>query len=75
MVFVGQPQQALHSSMDELPSLDPELYQSLTFIKHTQTDVAELDLTFSVDFDFLGRIVTRELLPGGKAIPVTNQNK
>lgn len=61
--------------MDELPSLDPDLYRSLTFIKHHQGDVADLDLTFSVDEDYLGRIVTHELIPGGKAIPVTNDNK
>ena len=61
--------------MDELPSLDQDLYRSLTFIKHHQGDVADLDLTFSVDEDYLGRIITHELIPGGKAIPVTNDNK
>lgn len=32
--LLGQTQQALYSCMDELPSLDQELYRSLTFIKH-----------------------------------------
>lgn len=73
--LLGQQHQALYSSMDELPSLDQDLYRSLTFIKHHQGDVADLDLTFSVDEDYLGRIVTHELIPGGKAIPVTNDNK
>lgn len=40
-----------------------------------QSDVAELDLTFSVDEDQMGRIVTHELHPGGRAQPVTNDNK
>lgn len=91
----GQTQQVFYSCMDELPSLDPELYRSLTFIKHyqvscyfrwifrcryclwfsIQNDVAELDLTFSVDEDQMGRIVTHELHPGGRAQPVTNDNK
>lgn len=33
-LVLGQTQQALYSCMDELPSLDKELYRSLTFIKH-----------------------------------------
>ncbi|XP_049776175.1 ubiquitin-protein ligase E3B isoform X1 [Schistocerca cancellata] len=73
--LLGQQNQVLYSSMDELPSLDRELYRSLTFIKHHQGDVQELDLTFSVDEDCLGRLVTHELIPGGKAVPVTNENK
>jgi ubiquitin-protein ligase E3 B len=73
--LLGQQHQALYSSMDELPSLDRELYRSLTFIKHHQGDVQDLDLTFSVDEDCLGQLVTHELVPGGKAIPVTNENK
>jgi ubiquitin-protein ligase E3 B len=64
--LLGQQHQALYSSMDELPSLDRELYRSLTFIKHHQGDVQDLDLTFSVDEDCLGRLVTHELVPGGK---------
>ena len=30
---VGEQQSSLYSSIDELPSLDPELYKSLTYIK------------------------------------------
>lgn len=71
----GQTQQALYSCMDELPSLDKDLYRSLTYIKHHQGDVSELDLSFSVDEDVLGRLVTHELIPGGRAVAVTNQNK
>lgn len=73
----GQTQQALYSYMDELPSLDKDLYRSLTYIKHLQNnnDVSQLDLTFSVDEDVLGRLVTHELIPGGRAVAVTNQNK
>ncbi|XP_062543372.1 ubiquitin-protein ligase E3B [Armigeres subalbatus] len=72
---LGQTHQALYSCMDELPSLDKELYRSLTFIKHYQGDVADLDLTFSVDEDVMGKIVTHELYPGGKARAVNNDNK
>ncbi|XP_054278321.1 ubiquitin-protein ligase E3B-like [Macrosteles quadrilineatus] len=71
----GQTQQALYSCMDELPSLDKDLYRSLTYIKHLQDPVSQLDLTFSVDEDVLGKLVTHELIPGGRAVPVTSQNK
>lgn len=40
-----------------------------------QGDVADLDLTFSVDEDQMGKIVTHELHPGGRGRPVTNDNK
>lgn len=73
--LLGQTLQAMYSCMDELPSLDNELYRSLTFIKHYQEDVADLNLTFSVDQDVMGKIVTHELHPGGKARAVTDQNK
>lgn len=33
-LVLGQTQQAFYSCIDELPSLDKELYKSLTFIKH-----------------------------------------
>ncbi|XP_017071877.1 ubiquitin-protein ligase E3B [Drosophila eugracilis] len=73
--LLGQTQQALYSCMDELPSLDNELYRSLTFIKHYKQDVADLNLTFSVDQDVMGKIVTHELHPGGKARVVNDHNK
>ncbi|KAL1381557.1 hypothetical protein pipiens_003410 [Culex pipiens pipiens] len=72
---LGQTHQALYSCMDELPSLDKELYRSLTFIKHYQGDVADLDLTFSVDEDVMGKIVTHELYQGGRSRGVNNDNK
>ncbi|XP_034250724.1 ubiquitin-protein ligase E3B [Thrips palmi] len=72
---LGHTHQVLYSAMDELPSLDSDLYRSLTFIKHHAGDVGDLDLTFSVDQDCLGRVVTHELVPGGRVIPVTNENK
>ncbi|GJQ75479.1 hypothetical protein Trydic_g17567 [Trypoxylus dichotomus] len=72
---LGQTAQALYSCVDELPSLDAELYRSLNYVKHYKGDVSELDLTFSVDEDSLGKLITHELIPGGKAVPVTNENK
>lgn len=72
---LGQQQSLLYSWIDELPSLDPELYKSLTYIKHYEGDVAELDLTFSIDQDILGKIETFDLEPGGRSIPVTRESR
>ena len=38
-------------------------------------DVSDLDLTFSVDEDVMGSVVTTPLILGGAAQPVTNQNR
>lgn len=72
---LGQQQSALYSWIDELPSLDAELYKNLAYVKHYDGDVCELGLTFSVDEDRMGRIVTHELVPGGKAVSVTKENR
>lgn len=73
--LLGQTQELLYSSMDELPSLDNELYRNLTSVKHYEGDVSELDLTFSVVDNHLGQLTTHDLIPGGRVISVTNQNK
>ncbi|XP_014225779.1 ubiquitin-protein ligase E3B [Trichogramma pretiosum] len=73
--FCGQSASLLHSWFDELASLDKDLYKSLTLVKHYDGDVAELGLTFSLDESVMGDIQTFELKSGGKAVPVTNENK
>ncbi|ELT93611.1 hypothetical protein CAPTEDRAFT_162148 [Capitella teleta] len=73
--IMGHQHGATYSSMDELPSLDPELYRSLTYVKHYEGDISDLEFTFSYDEDILGKVVTHELVPGGRVIPVTNENK
>lgn len=72
---LGHQQPVLYSSIDELPSLDPELYKNLTFIKHYEGDVSDLGLTFCVEEDFMGQLISHELVPGGRAISVTKENK
>ena len=66
---------ALYSCIDELPSLDEQLFRSLSYIKHYDGDVADLQLTFSCDEDEMGRVKTYDLIPGGSLEPVTNSNK
>lgn len=73
--FSGQTGGALYSWLDELASLDRELYKSLTLVKHYEGDARHLELTFSLDEDVMGKLVTYELVPGGRAIAVTNDNK
>ena len=72
---LGKHHDAYYSYLDELPSLDQELYRNLTYIKHYSGDVSELDLTFSFDQDMMGQIVTHELVPGGRGVAVTDENK
>ncbi|KAK6741412.1 hypothetical protein RB195_009332 [Necator americanus] len=62
-------------AFDELSQLDPELYRNLTFVKKYNGDVSDLSLTFSIDEDFMGKINTVDLIPGGRTIQVTNENK
>jgi ubiquitin-protein ligase E3 B len=66
---------AYYSYVDELPSLDAELYKQLTYVKHYDGDVSDLGLTFSFDQDVLGQVVTHELIPGGRGINVTSTNR
>lgn len=73
--FSGQTGGALYSWLDELASLDRDLYRSLTLVKHYKGDIRQLELTFSLDEDVLGKLVTHELIPGGRTTAVTNQNK
>ncbi|KAI0213900.1 Ubiquitin-protein ligase E3B [Lamellibrachia satsuma] len=73
--ILGHQHSATYSSIDELPSLDPELYRSLTYIKHCEDEIDDLQLTFSYDEDVMGKIVTHELVPGGQMMPVTSENK
>ncbi|KNC97962.1 uncharacterized protein SPPG_06951 [Spizellomyces punctatus DAOM BR117] len=63
------------SYLDDLPSLDPDLYQGLLFLKNYQGDVRDLGLTFSVDDTEFGAQKTIELIPNGSTIPVTNTNR
>ena len=64
-----------HSPIDELPSLDAEFYKNLTWIKRYDGDISDLGLTFTFEEDIMGKVESHELVPGGSAIPVTNDNK
>ncbi|XP_019456174.1 PREDICTED: E3 ubiquitin-protein ligase UPL7 [Lupinus angustifolius] len=64
-----------YSFLDELSTLDPELYRSLMYVKNYDGDVGELCLDFTVTEESYGKMNVVELKSGGKDISVTNDNK
>ncbi|KAI9088813.1 hypothetical protein DFS34DRAFT_639998 [Phlyctochytrium arcticum] len=64
------------SYLDDLPSLDPELYNGLVFLKNYPGDVEkDLGLTFAVDDAEFGTARSIALIPNGASTPVTNTNR
>ncbi|XP_038904863.1 E3 ubiquitin-protein ligase UPL7 isoform X1 [Benincasa hispida] len=64
-----------YSFLDELSTLDPELYRNLMYVKSYEGDVKELSLDFTVTEESFGKRHVIELKHGGKDISVTNENK
>ncbi|KAJ3112252.1 Ubiquitin-protein ligase E3B [Phlyctochytrium bullatum] len=63
------------AALEDLPSLDEQLYKNLLFLKHYEGNVEDLGLTFTVDSDVFGDVRSREIKPGGTNIAVTNDNR
>ncbi|PIN18101.1 E3 ubiquitin protein ligase [Handroanthus impetiginosus] len=63
-----------YNYLNDLPSLDPELYRHLIFLKRYGGDISELELYFVIVNNEYGEQTEEELLPGGKSIRVTNEN-
>ncbi|CAB5374017.1 unnamed protein product [Rhizophagus irregularis] len=64
------------SYLDDLPTLDPELYHGLIYLKNYKGDVeSDLSLNFTVVDNEFGESQTIELIPGGSDIPVNNDNR
>ncbi|KAL8279266.1 hypothetical protein RQP46_008303 [Phenoliferia psychrophenolica] len=64
------------SYLDDLATLDPELYNGLIFLKNYTGNVeADLSLNFTINDDDFGLSRTIELVPGGSDISVTNENR
>ncbi|KAF9903122.1 hypothetical protein EC991_004148 [Linnemannia zychae] len=61
--------------LDDLPSLDLELYRGLMFLKNYDGDFEALSLNFTVNDEEMGQTVTRELIPNGANIMVTRENR
>ncbi|KAG8084775.1 hypothetical protein GUJ93_ZPchr0010g7597 [Zizania palustris] len=63
-----------HNFLNDLPSLDPELYRHLLFLKHYAGDISALELYFVIVNNEYGEQSEEELLPGGRDMRVTNDN-
>lgn len=59
----------------DLEAVDPDYYKSLKFVLDNDIDSLGIGLTFTADTDYFGRNETIDLKPGGKDIPVTDENK
>jgi len=51
------------------------LFIFLFFVKHYDGDVSSLALTYSIDEDVLGELMTYDIIPCGRHVNVTNDDK
>ncbi|KAF8531258.1 hypothetical protein JB92DRAFT_2852681 [Gautieria morchelliformis] len=63
------------SYLDDLASLDPELYNGLIFLKHYDKNFEDLSLNFTISEDDLGVSRVVNLVPKGDQISVTKENR
>jgi hypothetical protein len=59
----------------DLPSLDPELYKNLMLLKTFEGNIEDLALNFTIVENEFGEKQERDLIPYGRNITVTNDNK
>lgn len=60
-------------TLEDLKKVDPQYYQTLSWIK--ENDPAHLELDFTVNEEHFGYVSVKDLVPNGSKIPVTNMNK
>ncbi|XP_077988397.1 E3 ubiquitin-protein ligase NEDD4-like isoform X2 [Glandiceps talaboti] len=60
-------------TINDMEAVDSEYYNSLKWI--TENDPEDLELTFCVDEELFGQTLTKDLIPDGTNIKVTNDNK
>ncbi|KAK2459462.1 hypothetical protein APHAL10511_008522 [Amanita phalloides] len=63
------------SFLDDLASLDPDLYKGLIYLKHYTGNAEDLSLNFTVVDQEFGVAKTVELVPDGSNVPVTRENR
>lgn len=59
---------------NDLESIDPEYHKSLVWMLDNDIE-GVIDLTFSVERDDFGMVEVVDLIPNGRNIAVTNENK
>lgn len=61
-------------NLDDIEVVDPDLHRSLTWMLNN--DIGDIiDTTFSVEHNAFGQLQVHELKPGGREMPVTDDNK
>jgi ubiquitin-protein ligase E3 C len=65
------------NSLNDLRSLDPELFKQLTMMRTYEGNVEDLMLTFSItdENEITGERRELELIPNGSQVAVTDKNK
>ncbi|KAK7006156.1 HECT-domain-containing protein [Favolaschia claudopus] len=63
------------SFLDDLASLDPDLYSGLIFLKHYAGNPEDLSLNFTVAVEDFGATKSVDLVPNGSNIAVTKENR
>ncbi|KAG6816046.1 hypothetical protein H0H93_008491, partial [Arthromyces matolae] len=63
------------SYLDDLASLDPDLYNGLIFLKHYAGNPEDLSLNFTIGVDELGVTRAIDLIPNGSNVAVTKENR
>ncbi len=53
------------NTIDDLQALDPELYKNLMMVKYYDGNVEDLGLTFAIEEDYLGRMISLPLVKNG----------
>jgi hypothetical protein len=62
-------------TLKDLETTDPEIYNSLTWIRDNSIDDLDLGIYFSSDYDVLGKLEKHNLKENGDSIAVTDENK
>ncbi|KAF8428416.1 HECT-domain-containing protein [Boletus edulis BED1] len=63
------------SFLDDLASLDPDLYQGLVFLKNYTGNMEDLSLNFTVATEEFGVAKALDLIPNGSNVLVTRENR
>ena len=61
--------------MNDLKAMDPVYFESLQWVMNNNIDGCDVLENFSVTRQLFGKSIEVELVPGGKDIPVTDNNK
>ncbi|KAF8065407.1 HECT-domain-containing protein [Lyophyllum atratum] len=63
------------SFLDDLASLDPDLYNGLIYLKHYAGNIEDLSLNFTIAIEEFGETKSIDLIPDGSNIAVTRENR